>query len=142
MINGSIDYGIKCFGKQLCFSSHQDCLGSSHSSPRCVSQDRELLSPGNYLAGQFPHVSDVSGCILFISVELSGSSCLQCFFSIVIFISFFPRKGKTSRAFSNAFKRYCLSFRSRRSLKGETKIPVHIYEIFATFCAFWASIQD
>lgn len=107
MLNGFVDYGTKHFRKQLCLPSHHNCLGSSCSSPCYISPEQELQSQGNSLSGcqfpgHFPHLPGVPGGTLLLSAELSGSRCLQYCFRIVIFVCLFPRKGKTSRAFSNA----------------------------------------
>lgn len=91
------------------------------------------VTAGWQLPGQFPHLSEVPHHILWLSLELLGSSCLQCFFRTLVFTLFLPREGENIQ---------CLSIRSGKNLKCETKIPVHTYAIFATLCAFWASIQN
>lgn len=58
----------------------------------------------------------------------------DCYFHIFI--------SRERENIQSLFKCYCLSIRSRSNSKGETKIPVCIYAIFATLCAFWASIQN
>jgi len=58
----------------------------------------------------------------------------DCYFHIFI--------SREREDFQSLFKCYCLIVRSGSKLKGETKSPVCIYAIFATFCAFWASIQN
>lgn len=127
MINGVVDYGIKHFRQQLCLPSHQDCLGSSYSSPCHISGAGTAVTGKLSVRVALPRIFSSSPWCAWLYLaafsrviwkQVPPVMLQDCYFHLFL--------SKERENIQSLFKCCCFSIRSGSNLKGETKIPVCI----------------
>lgn len=139
MINGVVDYGIKHFRQQLCLPSHQDCLGSSYSSPCHISGAGTAVTGKLSVRVALPRIFSSSPWCAWLYLaafsrviwkQVPPVMLQDCYFHLFL--------SKERENIQSLFK--CAALASGVGVTW--KVKQKSLSVSAILCAFWAPIQN